>query len=179
MSLLGPYLAACLLLIGSGLAKLRRPSTTSQALATVLPRRIARPASSPLTVRALGLIETAAGSLALVHPTAATAAAVAVLYVCFGVFVLATLRRPGQRADCGCLGTPGTPVGPLHVIVNACFAASSALVAASGTSAFLPAILRHEPAAGVPLAGAAILLAILAGLSITLVARLQLARTAR
>ena len=93
--------------------------------------------------------------------------------------MLAPLREPGQRADCGCLGTAGTPVGPLHIIVNAGFAASSALVAASGTSAFLPAILRHEPAVGVPLAGAAILLAILAALSITLLARVQAARTAR
>jgi hypothetical protein len=121
--------AAGLLLIPSGLAKLRHPTVSHRALRAVgLPSRLA-------PVRTFGLLELLTGVSAVVSKAPAAAVAVAVLYAGFAAFVLVVLWKRAPLASCGCFGALDTPPSVLHVAVDAGLAATASLAAAQRTGA--------------------------------------------
>jgi hypothetical protein len=139
----GPYLAAALLLVAAGLAKVRRPADTSIAL---------RRAGLPLpewAVRAGAGAEVAAGCWALTSGRAA-AGLVALSYLGFAGFVALALRRGSPVSSCGCFGKPDSPPTVSHVVLNLAAAATAAW-AAFHAHAGAVTLLGHQPLAGVPL----------------------------
>lgn len=151
MELIGLYLVAAGLLCVAGLAKARRPDDTARALAPLLP------GSPPLramrwTVRLAALAEATLGAVAIVFPRPATAALVALSYLCFFGLVAEARRRGGPLATCGCFGRPDTPPTALHLVMDFALGVVAVIVAASaprhGTLAMQ---LTHQPWAGVPL----------------------------
>jgi hypothetical protein len=176
--LIGPYFAACLLLVVAGGAKLARPAPAAKALADVLgpSRRVARSRSLRRSVRALAVIEIATGLIALARPGGVEAALVAVIYMCFAGFVVVARMRGGPLASCGCLGVTDTPATRLHVVLNLGYAVSAAVVAVTVRSTWVPDLLRHQTVLGVPLLLAAALLAVLTALAMTRLPRLQAVR---
>ncbi|HET7488668.1 MAG TPA: hypothetical protein VFJ85_12120 [Acidimicrobiales bacterium] len=118
----GPYLAACLLLVAAGAAKVARPEPARRAL-----RRVgaALPAGA---VRAGGMAEAALGAAGALTGSAVAAAAVAACYLGFAAFMV---RNP--VGGCGCFGSEaGDAAGPLHALVDAGLAAAATMVAAAG-----------------------------------------------
>jgi hypothetical protein len=174
MSLLGPYLIACALLAVAGLMKAVRPADTARALHGVLGGIGLRPAT--IAVRAGACVEGALGIVALVIPWPVPACAVAVSYLAFAVFVLEARRRGGSLASCGCFGTADTPPTLAHVVVDVGLAASALVVAASGLTGTLGAVLASQPLHGVPLALLSALGAWLTFLVLSPLARLQATR---
>lgn len=139
----GPYLAAALLLVAAGLAKVRRPADTSIAL---------RRAGLPLpewAVRAGAGAEVAAGCWALTSGRAA-AGLVALSYLGFAGFVSLALRRGSPVSSCGCFGKPDSPPTVSHVVLNLAAAATAAW-AAFHAHAGAVTLLGHRPLVGVPL----------------------------
>ena len=78
MELIGPYLAACLLLAVAGTVKAVRPMDTARAVAAVVPLPLA---AVRALVRVGALAEAVIGTAGLVHPSAVTAGAVALSYL--------------------------------------------------------------------------------------------------
>lgn len=173
MELIGPYLAACLLLAVAGMAKAFRPMDTARAVAAVVPLPLA-------VVRALvrvgAVAEAVAGTAGLVHPSPATAGVVALSYVGFAAFVVVVLARGGPLASCGCFGKPDTPATRVHVVVDLFLAGSAVAVAADGTAGWLPALLGGQPWHGVPLVLLSLLCAWLAFLALSRLPELGAAR---
>jgi hypothetical protein len=173
VELIGPYLAACILLAVAGAAKVVRPMDTARAVALVAP--------IPLTavrglVRAGALAEGVVGVTALVHPSPVTAGMVALSYLVFAVFVAWVLARGGPLATCGCFGRPDTPATWLHVVVDVVLAVSAGAVATTVIPSWLPALLAHEPWRGVPLVLLSVLCAWLAILALSRLAELGAVR---
>ena len=128
-----PHLAACVLLVLAGAAKLRRPAATAQALRTQ-----GLPSSLPL-VRALGAGEVVVALTALAGVPAG-AFAVALAYLAFTGFVLLGLLRGRSLSSCGCFGEPDLPATWTHVAVTALAAVASGSIALTG-GAGLPQVL--------------------------------------
>ena len=145
MTLLPALLAAALLLVASGLAKLREPRPAVAAL-----HALGIPAAA-LVVPVAGLVELAVGAASLATPRAA--ALVGVLYVVFACLVAAQLAR-GSTASCGCLGSADTPPSPLHLVLDLALAAV-AFAAAAAPPASVISLLGAHPAAGTVVALAA------------------------
>ena len=145
---MGPYLAACLLLVAAGVAKAARPGDTARALADTVPLPLA--VLAPM-VRTGAVVEAVVGGAGLVHPGPWTAGLVAASYAAFAAYVTVVLARGGPLASCGCFGTPDTPATRLHVVVDLVLAASSAVVAATVTPGWLPHVVVGQPWHGVPL----------------------------
>jgi hypothetical protein len=80
-------------------------------------------------VRAGAAAEAVLGLVAVVHPSRAVAAAVALSYLGFTLFVLRALRSGSPLASCGCFGKSDTPPTPGHAVVTALLAAAAGLVA--------------------------------------------------
>ena len=173
MELIGPYLAACLLLAVAGVAKALRPTDTARAVSAVVPMTLA--ATRPL-VRAGAVAEAAVGAVALAHPSPDTAGLVALSYLGLAGFVAMVLARGGPLATCGCFGKPDTPATRFHVVVNLTLAASAAVVAATVNLGWLPAILAGQPWHGVPLVLLSLLCAWLAFLALSRLAELGASR---
>jgi hypothetical protein len=173
MELIGPYLMACALLIGAGLAKAMRPRDTARSLAATLPLRFT---TMVAVVRAGAILEVLVGAIALAVPRTLPAALVALSYVLFTGFVLHARATGGALASCGCFGTPDTPATVLHAVVNAGLATSAIAVAASGQTGTLASMLGHQPWDGVPLAGASALGAWLCFLVLSVMAELHASR---
>ncbi len=135
----GPFLAACALLVWSGVSKLRDPRAT-RAAADALDL-----AGTPLTVRAVGAAEVAAAVVGAVfgHLGALSVAAV------FGALTVVAVRllRRAPATPCGCLGASDAPVSRAHVAVNLA-AVMAAVAAASGGPPL--ARIPDLPLAGVP-----------------------------
>lgn len=150
------FCAVCALLLLAGALKLRSPAATAESIVLVgLPR-------STLLARALGAGEAVVGAVALTLPTAATAAAVALAYASFAVFLLALRRRGG--VDCGCFGGRSSEANAAHVafdLVALVVAASAAAVPAHGVAwvATRPALVAIPLVAGSCAAAAAAYLA--------------------
>src|SRR2546426_7454634 len=89
--------AASVLLMASGVAKLRRTEPSSRALAA------ARLPSGAAIVRALAVAEASIGVAFVLRPSPLTGALLAALYLAFAVFLVALLRRPAEASTCGCL----------------------------------------------------------------------------
>ncbi|HEY5109785.1 MAG TPA: MauE/DoxX family redox-associated membrane protein [Acidimicrobiales bacterium] len=173
MELIGPYVAACLLLTVAGVVKAVRPMDTARAVAAVVPLPLA---ATRGLVRAGAVAEAVVGTVALARPTPVTAGLVALSYLGFAAFVAVVLARGGPLATCGCFGKPDTPATRLHVVVNLVLAASAATVAATVTPGWLPAVLATQPWHGVPLLLVSLLCAWLAFLVLSRLAELGAAR---
>jgi hypothetical protein len=173
VELIGPYLAACLLLVAAGAAKAARPDDTARAVATVVgvPLRPTRAA-----VRLGAVAEAALGLAALARPSPVTAGLVAASYLGFAVFVAVARARGGPLATCGCFATPDTPATRTHVAVTLGLAASAAAVAAAAPAGWITRVLAAQPWRGVPVALVAVLCAWLAYLAMTRLAELGAAR---
>jgi hypothetical protein len=139
----GPYLAAALLLVAAGLAKVRRPETTAIAL------RRAGLAVPPWAVRAGAAAEVAAGCWACTSARV-PAGIVALSYLGFAGFVALALRRGSPVSSCGCFGETDSPPTLSHAVLNLA-AAATAGWAALHAHADAVTVLRHQPLAGVPL----------------------------
>lgn len=164
----GPYLAAALLLVAAGVAKVARPDATATAL------RRAGLAVPAWTVRAGAAAEVAAGCWALT-PGRWGAAAVGASYLAFAGFVALALRRGSPVSSCGCFGKADSPATRSHLALNLAAAAVALLAAARGQGG-LVALMAHQPLAGVPLIGISAAVAYLAYLVITELPRAAAAR---
>jgi methylamine utilization protein MauE len=141
--LAAPFAAGCVLLLASGGAKLRSPSSAAAALAGAsLP-------SSTFVVRVWAAGEVAVGAWALSGPGWSGPAAVATTYLFLALFVVRAVRRKGGE-PCGCFGADESSPSLLHCGVNGAFALTSAVVAA-GRWDGLGAVLTRVPGLGVPL----------------------------
>jgi DoxX len=139
----GPYLAAGMLLVAAGLAKVRRPADTSIAL-----RRAGLPVPE-WAVRAGAAAEVAAGCWAFTSGRAA-AGLVALSYLGFAGFVALALRRGSPVSSCGCFGRPDSPPTVSHIVLNLAAAATAAWMAFHAHPDAV-SVLRHQPLTGVPL----------------------------
>jgi hypothetical protein len=151
VELIGLYLVAAGLLCVAGLAKARRPEDTARALAPFLP---GPPALHTMrwVVRLAALLEAALGAVAIAFPRPATAALVALSYLCFFGVVAEARRRGGLLATCGCFGRPDTPPTALHLVMNLALAGAAAIVALGGPRhGTLAMLLAPQPWAGAPL----------------------------
>ena len=146
-ALAGPFLAAAVLLVAAGGAKLADPLPLVRALRSA---RLPAPASA---VRAVAGAEVGLGVTALLTGARAAAVGVALSYAAFTGFVLLARRRGGVLASCGCFGKTDTPPTTTHVVVTA------ALAAVAGAVAVRPLGPVPDLLAGSPLGGLALLLA--------------------
>lgn len=126
--LAAPYLAASLLLVVAGVAKVLSPAPAARALAL-----LGVPVRGPLLVPAVRLLATCEaiiGGAGVVAPGRGVELAVAASYAGFTGFVLLALRPASRLAGCGCFGGPQVPPAPAHAVVTSSLAAASAAVAA-------------------------------------------------
>jgi nitroreductase len=165
MALFGPYLAAALLLVVAGAAKVRRPGD----LGTAAP-------VGAVTLRALAGFELVLGLVAIVRPSTLAAAGVALSYLAFAVYVLWLRARGNPLATCGCFGAIDTAPTRAHVVVDLGLAVAAAGVAVSPVSGWLPDVLDGQPGAGWPLLLAAATIAVLAYAALSPLARVDGAR---
>ena len=104
MTLLGPYLVACSLLVVAGTAKVARPRGTTTVLHHVFPRI---PSDRLfVAVRLLALAESILGAAGLVLPISPIAIGVSASYAGFAAFVIYARVRVPTLATCGCLPVP-------------------------------------------------------------------------
>jgi hypothetical protein len=153
---LAAHAAAGLVLL-AGIAKIRRPGATSEALALT---RV--PASSGL-VRALGTAEIA---LALGVLTLGGRWSFAMLALAYLGFIVVAERQRRAGRGCGCFGTSTGRVGPLHLAVDAvaaAAAASAAWAAAPGVIGILPS----NPISAIATLGLVVLVVVLGQLTLT------------
>lgn len=143
-SLAVPFFAAALVLVLSGVAKLRQPGSLVRLLGSVgIP-------AGPVGVRAFSLVESAVGTICLIAPGRAAAMALGSLYVVFAAVLACILARRLEVASCGCAGDRDLPPSWIHVALNLAAAATALASAVTG-----PAFGGLAPtAAHLPLAGA-------------------------
>lgn len=139
----GPYLAAALLLVAAGVAKVHRPADTAIAL-----RRAGLRVPDWL-VRAGAGAEVAAGCWAFTSGRLA-AGAVAVSYLGFAGFVALALRRGSPVSSCGCFGRADSPPTVSHAVLNLAAAAVAGWAALHAHPGVVT-VLRRQPLAGAPL----------------------------
>jgi hypothetical protein len=123
----GPFIAFSILLAVAGSIKIYRPGYTAGAL-----RAVGLPAGDRM-VRLLGLGEVIVGIGAVVTGGSIWAAAVGAFYLGFTVFVLVALRSGAPIASCGCFGSPDTPPGVGHVVLDL-----GAMIVAFATALYPP-----------------------------------------
>jgi hypothetical protein len=174
VTLFGPYLVACTLLVVAGLGKSLRPSDTARALAVLAPRLSPRRLAP--AIRLLALAEALLGAAAALLPGRVPAGAVALSYAAFAAFVAYVRLRHGALASCGCFSTPDTPATWLHVVVNLGLAAAAAVVSASAPTGTLAAWLGRQPLRAGPLIVLCALAVWLTHLTLVGLARLSAAR---
>ncbi len=167
IALSGPFYAAALLLAAAGAFKVLRPGPAARALAAM---RVPAP---PLAARLLGAVELAVAAAAFSGGRPG-AVALAVTYGAFAVYALLAGRR---AADCGCFGST-TPLGGVHVAVDAGLAAVAAAVAVEPLGAPRE-VLAATPLAGIPLTVLALVTAYLLYVTLTGYADLRSAQQAR
>jgi hypothetical protein len=182
MTLAGPYLAGCLLLVVAGVAKARRPDDTARALAQLFGVRLA--SMGPI-VRVGAVLEALVGLAGLSYPRSVVAASlVGASYLAFTGVVAVALRQGGPLATCGCFGKADTPPTLLHLVLTAGIAVSAGWMAlapvpagaGSLRAASLWDAVGHQPGHGIPLLLTAGGLAFVAWLAMTLLAGVRGAR---
>lgn len=122
----GPVYAAAVLLVISGISKVRDPAPTIGAVRSVgwsAPRSI---------VRLGGAAECVLGTLTLLIGGVVLNVLVAGAYAGFTVFIVYALARGGAIATCGCFGREDTPATRTHTVLTALLALSAAGAAAIG-----------------------------------------------
>jgi hypothetical protein len=159
LSLLAPpFFAAAILVVLSGLAKLRRPGPAIRAL------RSLRLPFGPWTVRAIGGAELLIGLMCLVAPSRPSAVALAVLYAAFAGFLVLVIGARVPGASCGCLGDHEAPPTFPHVLLNVVAVATAALVAVAPPQGII-AFSAGQPMLGLPFLLGTALIAYLAYLA--------------
>ncbi|WP_432545534.1 MauE/DoxX family redox-associated membrane protein [Kineococcus sp. SYSU DK004] len=162
-----PLLVGAALLVVAGVAKVRRPRSTAQALRTQsLP-------SGTALVRLLGAAELLVVALAL-SGSPAGAWALAAAYAGFTAFVVLALVRRRPLSSCGCFGAADVPPTAAHVAVTGALAAVGAAVALTG-GAGLGAVLAAGPG---PALAVAVSAAVGTGLSLLVLTALPRLRAA-
>lgn len=147
-ALSGPVVAAAVLLLVGGTAKLRRPAPLVRALrAAGLPAR-------PALARVAAAVELAIGAWVLSAGGRAALALAAAAYAAFTAFTVRALRG-GAPVGCGCFGGDDVPPTRLHAVLTAVLGACAlaSAVAPAGT-ALSVLVHRAPPAAAVAVAGA-------------------------
>ena len=132
------HVAAALLLIVAGVAKIVRPAPTTDLLAS-----FGLPEVSAVVV-VIGVVESVVGILALVVGGPLLAAAIGAVYVGFVAVVWRALVT--GATTCGCFGRVNSPPSWLHVVGNAGFAVASFVAAAGRTPA---QVMADQPASGI------------------------------
>jgi hypothetical protein len=142
----GPYAAIALVLGIGGVMKARDPLSTAGAL-----RALGLP-SRPTLVRIAAGAEVAIAAYALLVGGRGAAAAVALSYATFTLFVALALSRGAMVGSCGCFGKLDTPPSTVHLVVNAAAATVAGLIAVDGGSraGSLVVELERQPLGGVP-----------------------------
>jgi hypothetical protein len=152
MSLFGPYLVACTLLVIGGALKALRPEPTTRALGLLVGS--SEPRGLVWQVRLASVTEAALGIVAGLLPYWFMAATIAACYLVFALFVIYVRGRGGPLATCACFSSLDARPTRIHVVVDLALAGCAASVAFSDRQASLPAILAHQPLFGIPLLGA-------------------------
>jgi hypothetical protein len=185
VSLLGPYLIACSLLVVAGASKLVRPLPTAVVISKALSSSRTRPQSLALAVRLFAVIEIGLGVVAAVFPVPLSAASVAASFAAFGCFVLYVRLKDGVDAGCGCLGVGGSdsedgsesaPATGFHVFLDLALSGSAATVAAAGLQGSIFSLLSKQRLDGVPLIACCVVGTWLAVLWLAALPRLNAAR---
>ena len=167
--LAGPFLAAAVLLVAAGAAKLVDPLPLVRAL------RSARLPGGATLVRALALGEVVLGLAAVLVGSRLTAIGVALSYAGFTGFVLLARRRGGVLASCGCFGKADTPPTTTHVVTTGALAVVAAAVAVRPLGN-LPDLLGVSPGGGLPLLVVTAAVAVTTYLVLSLLPLLEVAR---
>ena len=167
--LAGPFLAAAVLLVAAGAAKLVDPLPLVRAL------RSARLPGGATLVRALALGEVVLGLAAVLVGSRLTAIGVALSYAGFTAFVLLARRRGGVLASCGCFGKAETPPTTTHVVTTGAIAVVAAAVAVRPLGN-LPDLLGVSPGGGLPLLVVTAAVAVTTYLVLSLLPLLEVAR---
>ena len=162
-------LAAALLLVGAGAAKLRAPAPA----AAMLHRVWARWHAGPGLVRLIGLGEVGVGLWAIGGDRLADGALAAWYLACTAV--AGYLARRAPATPCGCFGRADSPVGIAHVVQNAGCAAVAIAAAARPPGRF-GGLLELGPLDAVVGGALVLLLAYVGFLSITALPALAAAR---
>ena len=129
-ALLGPYLAAALLLIAAGAPKVRNPAETLRSA-----RETGLPVSAAI-VRLFGAAEVAVGLAAVLLGGPVPALLVGASYLGFAVFVARGLVRK-DLTSCGCFSGDDSPPSVLHVVLDTALAVSAFAVASAADSSWL------------------------------------------
>ena len=137
-----PFVAACALLVVSGISTARQPGAARAAL------RGAGFSPSTAAVRGWAAVEVAAGAAALIVGGPLGAGVVGVVYAALAAFVASAVHR-GPGATCGCFGVADTPATMLHAAIDSALALCAIAMAVSGWPG-LPAVVVHQPLGGVP-----------------------------
>lgn len=125
--LAAPISVGALLLVLSGVGKLRAPQPMAQALYSLgWPHHA-------VVVRAAGTVEVAAGAAALAVGGIGSLGE-AVLYGLFAAFLAAVLLHHVPLSTCGCTGSTATPPTWAHTFLNLVVAASAVAGAALGAA---------------------------------------------
>lgn len=142
--LAGPLFALAVVVAAAGVLKLSRPSGAATAL------RAARLPSGEGPVRLLGLAEIVLAAAVLAFGGSLTSLLLGAAYAGFAGFAAVLMTRSGRAASCGCFGEASTaPTTPVHVGINL----AAAVVAFAGVAwptDGLVAVVREQPAAGLP-----------------------------
>jgi hypothetical protein len=176
VELIGPYLAACGLLVVAGVAKSVRPEETARALGALIAARMSRRRLTA-SVRIGSGAEALLGMVALAFPRPLPAALVALSYAVFAIVVASARAKGGAIASCGCFGTRDTPATWAHAVVDAALALSAATVAWTGSTSDVWTLLSRQPLHGLPLVVASVLVGWLAYLVMAVMASLKAARS--
>jgi hypothetical protein len=166
-------MAATLLLVCAGVAKLRAPAPAAAMVRRVWPRSAARLPVS-WAVRLVGVAEIGFGVAALLTGDRVSAVALALWYSAFTAVTMRLVRR-APATSCGCFGAQDSPVGPAHIVFNLLCAAIAVGAAARPPGAFGGVFDRDVLPAALG-AGQVLVLAYLGFLSITALPALAAAR---
>ena len=159
------HAAAALLLVVAGLAKILRPTPTTDLLAT-----LGLPARTPVAM-VLGAGEIVIGGGALVVGGPALAVLTGVAYTAFALVVVRAMAAGAE--SCGCFGRVDAPPSWWHVGGNLALAAVSFAAAAGDTPV---EVMDGQPAGGV---GFVLSVGVLAGLALIAFTALPEALAAR
>ncbi len=143
ISLAGPFFMFATLLVITGVPKLTDPGGTARALYSL---------GVPATLgigRAIGVVEIGAGLAALLFGGWPAAAAMAIVYVGFAVFIALALRSEEVK-NCGCFGKLDVPPSLLHLGIDLVAALVATVLVVRPIGA-ITTVMGETPWAGVPL----------------------------
>lgn len=147
----GVVIAAALVLVVAGAAKIARPEGTVGAI------RSAGLRVPSAAVTALGAAEITLGAVVVAWAPPVATVAMAATYAGFALFSVRLLTVRGAGASCGCFGQADSPVHGIHVAVNLAIAGTVAAATLGGRVSAVPEVPVLVAVASVVLAAALIL----------------------